>query len=185
MPTEWRGRTNITKNLGSIIVLRMVMPTEWRERTNITKKKGQHWTRSYAKVKQMGKKRTSKYSNNLLYFILFYFIFLSSIEPVRRRKLKSSTKYRYVEWQRWACNHVLTVQQNREGYQHSHFCSRSINRLYMGITNGELAVMYATISYHTYLGIHRCDLAHATNNRAGGSGISTRPPYLKRKADSY
>ena len=41
MPTKWRRRTNITKNLGSIrlSVLRMVMPTEWRERTNITKKK--------------------------------------------------------------------------------------------------------------------------------------------------
>ena len=81
-------------------------------------------------------------------------------------------KYRYVEWQRRACNSVLTVQQkNREGYQHSHFWGRSINRLYMGMANGELAVMYATISYHTYSGIHRCDLAHATNNRGGGSGI--------------
>ena len=164
MPTEWRGRTITAKKLGTIEPVRT------------------------QKVQQMGKKRTNKYSNNLFDLIWFdlFIYFWSSIEPVRRRKLKSPRKYRYVEWQRRAFNPVLTVQQkNREGYQHSHFCSRSINRLYMGMTNGELAVMYATISYHTYLGIHRCDLAHATNNRAGGSGISTRPPYLKRKADSY
>ena len=43
--------------------------------------------------------------------------------------------------------------------------------LYMRMANCELAVMCATISYCTYSGIHRCDLAHATNNRVGGSGI--------------
>ena len=88
------------------------------------------------------------------------------------RKLKSPRKYRYVEWQRRACNPVRTVQQmNWEGYRHSHYCSRSINWLHMGMANGEVVVMCATISYHTYSGIHKCDFAHAADNRVGGSGI--------------
>ena len=41
----------------------------------------------------------------------------------------------------------------------------------MDVGNGVLAVMYATISYHTYSSINRCDLAYATSNRVGGSGI--------------
>ena len=74
LPAEWRGRTNITKTLGSISVLHMVMPTEWRGRTNITKKLGSIEPVRIKKVQQIGNKRKNKYSNNLLYFILFYFI---------------------------------------------------------------------------------------------------------------
>ena len=108
----------------------------------------------------------------LFYFIFNFLFFFNSIEPVRRQKLKCQGIYRYLEWQRRACNPVLTVEQKRYlewqrracnpvltvqqknsvGYQHYHFCSRSINRLYMGTANGELAVMYSTISYHTYSG---------------------------------
>ena len=60
MPTECRGRTNITKILVGMSVLRMVMPTEWRERTSITAKRngGSIEPVRMQKVKQMGKKRT-------------------------------------------------------------------------------------------------------------------------------
>ena len=162
----WSGNQGV-----SVSVLRMVMPTERRGRTNITNKLGSIEPVRMQKVKRMGRRGTINIPT--IWFILFCFIyFLSSIEPVRRRKLKSPRDYRYVEWQHRACNPVLTVQQkSSKGYQHSHFCGRSINRLYMGMANGELAVMYATISYRTYSGIHRCDLAHTTNYRVGGSGI--------------
>ena len=102
--------------------------------------------------------------------------------PTERRNEKSR-EYRHVERQRRVCSPVCTVQQkNREGNQHSHFCSRSINQFHMGMANGELVVMCATSPYHMYSGIQWCDLAHATNKRPGGRGIQARPPYLKRKS---
>ena len=80
------------------------------------------------------------------------------------------------------CTHIHVLGSEREAFNAYLLNGRG---LYMRMANGELAVMCATISYCTYSGIHRCDLAHATNNRVGGSGIWTRPPYLRRKADSY
>ena len=66
------------------------------------------------------------------------------------------------------CTHIHVLGSEREAFNAYLLNGRG---LYMRMANCELAVMCATISYCTYSGIHRCDLAHATNNRVGGSGI--------------
>ena len=85
--------------------------------------------------------------------------------------------YRYVAWQFLAFVEGWSAGSND-----------------MDVANGVLAVMYATITYNTYLSIHKCDLAYATDSRTlctrltvGYGAEAYRQALLnyKRNADSY